>query len=147
MIARADIVAQARLWLGTPFQHQAHLRGVACDCIGLVAGVADELGMPEAADWFADPRFRGYGPLPLPEKLCAACDEYLDPIAVDQSLIGDILVMTYATDPMHFGLITATAPVPYLIHSSSLRGKVVEHCVDATWRNRVLGAYRYRGVE
>ena len=36
---RTDVVAAAREWLGTPFHHQARLRGVGVDCVGLVIGV------------------------------------------------------------------------------------------------------------
>ena len=36
---RAQIVAQARQWIGTPYLHQASLRGCGCDCLGLVRGV------------------------------------------------------------------------------------------------------------
>ncbi|MDX3810210.1 MAG: peptidase P60, partial [Bosea sp. (in: a-proteobacteria)] len=36
---RAVIVAAAREWLGTPYHHQASLRGVGCDCLGLVRGL------------------------------------------------------------------------------------------------------------
>jgi cell wall-associated NlpC family hydrolase len=33
------IVAEARSWIGTPYQHQASLKGVGCDCLGLLRGV------------------------------------------------------------------------------------------------------------
>ena len=26
-------------WIGTPYRHQASLKGVGCDCLGLVRGV------------------------------------------------------------------------------------------------------------
>ena len=38
-VTRADIVAEARAWIGTPYRHQASLKGVGCDCLGLVRGV------------------------------------------------------------------------------------------------------------
>lgn len=38
------IVAAARTWIGTPYRHQASIRGVGCDCIGLVRGVLRDLG-------------------------------------------------------------------------------------------------------
>jgi len=41
--ARQRIVAAARGWLGTPYHHQASLRGVGCDCLGLVRGLWREL--------------------------------------------------------------------------------------------------------
>src|SRR3972149_8021753 len=33
------IIAEARSWIGTPYRHQASLKGVGCDCLGLVRGV------------------------------------------------------------------------------------------------------------
>lgn len=145
MNARADIVAEARLWLATPFHHGQMLRGVGCDCIGLIAGVGHALGMPEAAAWREDPRYRGYGRLPLPGLLIEACDEYLDRIQVAALQSGDVALMTYASDPMHFGIITESDPA-YIIHATERRGKVVEHRVDAHWHSMIVRAYRFRGV-
>ncbi|MBL4646080.1 MAG: C40 family peptidase, partial [Rhizobiales bacterium] len=34
-----DIISEAESWLKTPYQHQASLKGVGCDCLGLVRGV------------------------------------------------------------------------------------------------------------
>ncbi|MGR3492459.1 MAG: peptidase P60, partial [Shimia sp.] len=31
--------AEARRWIGTPYHHRASLRGVGCDCLGLIRGV------------------------------------------------------------------------------------------------------------
>ena len=36
---RAEILSEARDWLGTPYRHQASLKGAGCDCLGLVRGV------------------------------------------------------------------------------------------------------------
>lgn len=51
------IVEAAHGWVGTPYRHRAALRGVGCDCIGLVRGVWGEvIGEPPElppyrADW------------------------------------------------------------------------------------------------
>ena len=45
---RPRIVALARDWLGTPYHHQASLRGVGTDCVGLVRGIWRELYGTEA---------------------------------------------------------------------------------------------------
>jgi NlpC/P60 family putative phage cell wall peptidase len=52
------IISLARDWLGTPYRHQASLKGVGCDCLGLIRGVwrerfgsEPELPPPYAADW------------------------------------------------------------------------------------------------
>ena len=39
MTTRTRIIAEARAWIGTPYRHQASLKGVGCDCLGLVRGV------------------------------------------------------------------------------------------------------------
>ena len=36
---RAAVVAEARRWVGTPYRHQASVRGAGADCLGLVRGV------------------------------------------------------------------------------------------------------------
>lgn len=41
-VTGADIVRLATGWLGTPYHHQASLKGVGCDCLGLVRGVYAE---------------------------------------------------------------------------------------------------------
>lgn len=58
MIPRHAILAEAREWIGTPYQHQASTKHAGCDCLGLVRGVWRALygGEPEAAppytpDW------------------------------------------------------------------------------------------------
>ncbi len=52
------IIAIARSWRGTPYRHQASLKGVGCDCLGLIRGVWREVygSEPEqppayAPDW------------------------------------------------------------------------------------------------
>ena len=40
---RALVVSSARTWLGTPYRHQASLKGVGCDCLGLLRGIWREL--------------------------------------------------------------------------------------------------------
>lgn len=52
------LVALARGWIGTPYRHQAAVKGAGCDCLGLVRGVwrewygtAPETPPPYGADW------------------------------------------------------------------------------------------------
>ena len=53
-----DILTIARSWIGTPYVHQASVKGAGCDCLGLLRGVWRELhgAEPESAppyspDW------------------------------------------------------------------------------------------------
>ena len=57
-LTRAAIVAEARTWIGTRYRHQGSLKGVGCDCLGLVRGVwrncvgsEPEMPPPYAPDW------------------------------------------------------------------------------------------------
>ena len=43
MTTREQIVAAARGWAGTPYHHQASVKGVGCDCLGLIRGLWREL--------------------------------------------------------------------------------------------------------
>jgi NlpC/P60 family putative phage cell wall peptidase len=52
------VLAIAQTWAGTPYRHQASLKGVGCDCLGLVRGVwrelygtEPELLQPYTIDW------------------------------------------------------------------------------------------------
>ncbi len=59
---RGALVAAARGWLGTPFHHQASVKGVGCDCVGLIRGVAAELGMSQGTT--EEARYQGYSRSP-----------------------------------------------------------------------------------
>lgn len=144
MIRGAEIVAEARRWIGTPYSHQACLFGIGCDCIGLVAGVAKALGVREADLWLTDSRFRGYGRTPKPDELLAACALYLDQINVLGACLGDILLFTFLKEPMHFGIISEVSP-RYVIHAYAPVERVIENSLTGKWERRVIGAYRYRG--
>ncbi len=135
---------EARRWIGTPWHHQASLRGVGSDCIGLISGVAKELGMPEAAAFETDPEIRGYGKDPVPHLLLAACARYLDPVDVRAARMGDIFLMRFK-EPRHFAMLTCRAP-EQIIHAYAQMRKVTETGLDAVWRGRIVSAWRYRGV-
>lgn len=145
-ITREQVVAEAREWIGTPWHHQASVKGIGCDCIGLEVGVGELLSMPLAAKWKLDVRFRNYGKLPLPGPLIESCDEYMDEIPVAQAGLGDVLLLTMLVDPMHFGIVSRLEPM-YMIHAYEPAGEVVEQIVDAKWQRRILKAFRMRGVE
>jgi len=44
MVTRAEIIAEARTWLKTPWRHQGRLKGIACDCVGHIVCVPARVG-------------------------------------------------------------------------------------------------------
>ena len=43
MITTQALIEEAKTWEGTKFQHQARLKGVAVDCVGLISGMVEKL--------------------------------------------------------------------------------------------------------
>lgn len=145
MIAREAIIREASTWIGTRFRHQGAVKGVGCDCIGLIAGVAKNVGIPEAEAFLADKEFRAYGREPQAHLLLAACAKYLDMVKLGDEQIGDIFVMRFRQDPMHFGFLSRRNP-DYLLHTWAGVRKVTEHRIDDVWRGRIMACYRFRGL-
>jgi NlpC/P60 family putative phage cell wall peptidase len=141
----ADVVNEARTWLGTRWQHQAMLKGIAVDCVGLIVGVGRELGLLADFDHHA-PRYRGYGRQPKPEMMLAGCDEHFDRVAFEDLQLGDLILMRVEKDPQHFAIVTKLDPL-YIIHSYTQTNAVTEHGIDEAWRSRFVRAYRFRGLE
>jgi cell wall-associated NlpC family hydrolase len=64
----ARVAAEAQTWAGTPFVWGQSQKGQGCDCKGLVAGVARNLGRAEEATFYG--QFSAYRPdRPVPSAL------------------------------------------------------------------------------
>lgn len=146
MITGEDVVKEARTWIGCPFHDQASLKGVGCDCIGLIRGVGKALGIPEALAFEKDQRFFGYARHSVPRLLVLGCDTYFDPVPIADAGLGHIVLASVEVEPQHFAIISSLDP-PRVIHSYIQVGRVVENVVNAKWRSHVLRVYRFRGVE
>ncbi len=137
MTTRSDIVNKAREFIGTPFHHQARLKGVGIDCVGLLVCVAKELEIP-----VQDHKIYTSNPdgVTLKKELDAA----LDQIDIVDAVSGDMLVFWYTKRgfPQHVCIKTDIG----IIHTHQTVGRVVEHLLDSTWQRRVLHAYKYRGI-
>jgi hypothetical protein len=140
MARGADIVAAARRWLGTPFQHQGRLLGVAVDCAGVATEAARALGLEtcDACDYHRQPDGKTL------ERLC---DEHMARVPYGAPMeLGDVLLMRIAREPQHLAIVSAVAEgrAAALIHAYMEVGEVVEHSLDVRWRRRIIRAYRMR---
>src|SRR5581483_8890474 len=93
LLSRSDIVAEARAWIGTPYQHQASLKGVGCDCLGLVRGVWRALlgDEPQAAPAYS----RDWAEAAREETLAQAARAHLVEIDPGAFQPGDVLLFRY----------------------------------------------------
>lgn len=136
-----DPVAEARAWLGTPYRHQASVRGIGCDCLGLIRGIwrSRHGAEPEAlpgytADW-SEP---GHD-----ERLLEAAVRHLLPASAPAP--GDVLVfrMRRGSVAKHMGIAAVSpAGAPTFIHAYSGKG-VVESPLSATWAAKIAARFRF----
>ncbi len=147
-VTRADVVACARSWIGTPFIHQHRAKAHGVDCAGLVIGVARELGIVEP-----DFDVNGYARTPDGVSLIAECEKFMDPISMWSLRPGNVLVLKFDLDPQHIGIVGDYMHGGLtLIHAYGTtdgKGKVEERRLDPG-RMRVmipLRAFALRGVE
>ncbi len=139
-ITRMDAVIEARSWLDTPFQHQGCLKGVACDCIGLIKGVGMALNIVDYNPASEDAKaFASYAMMPNSKRMRERLATWLVPIPVPEATWADVLFLAWTREPQHVALLTDRG----IIHSYSGVGKVVEHALDDSWRRRITSAYRY----
>jgi NlpC/P60 family putative phage cell wall peptidase len=153
-IPRQRIVAAARGWLGTPYHHQASLRGVGSDCLGLIRGIWRELygEEPEAMP----PYTTDWGSATGSETLLAAASRHLVKLAdVSAARAGDVLVFRMRDQGVakHAGVLSARPASGLLerdraglIHAQEGFG-VVEIALGAWWRRRAVGAFAFPGVQ
>ncbi len=134
----ARIVAEARTWVGTPYVHQASLRGAGADCLGLLRGV-----------WRA---MYGVEPVPMPgytpdwgeaggrETLKEAAARWLHPATAEAP--GDVILfrMRDGRVAKHLGIATTIGSEAAFVHAYDGHG-VVEQALSAPWARRIAGRF------
>lgn len=149
MVARSSVVAHARNWLGTPFQHQARLRGVGADCGGLLGGVAIDSGVVAPGWWeeHFDPLYLGYSRAPTKDNLLRILDRYMLRISCKAIRPADVLVFVLDVDPQHIGIVADYRHGGLsVIHAMMSPPKVAEHRLTTAWLDKVCAAYQLPGV-
>jgi NlpC/P60 family putative phage cell wall peptidase len=143
MTTRAEIVAAARRWIGTPYLHQASLIHVGCDCLGLLRGVWREtMGVepetppPYTPDWSEALRA---------ERLLDAAYRHFTPISVADFREGDVLVFRFRSHlpAKHVGIATSRT---HMAHAHS-GASVTEAPIGAHWRKRIAAAFAFPDVD
>jgi cell wall-associated NlpC family hydrolase len=134
IVTRAQVVEEARRWIGTPFAHQGRNRhGV--DCIGLLVVVARELGLSQYD-------FGGYGRVPDGATILREAATQLEPVPIPERQPADIFVMRWTREPQHLGFISPRG----VIHAWARHGGVVEVSLPDAWLRRFVACYRIPGV-
>jgi cell wall-associated NlpC family hydrolase len=122
MVGRQQVVAAARSWVDTPFHHQARVKHVGVDCIGLVIGVARELSLVPA-----DFDVRGYPETPDGHTLMRLAGLHMIELPREAMAPGDIVVTRFDQGAQHFGVLGDYRHGGFsIIHGASDPGRVIE---------------------
>lgn len=140
MSARTDQAVEiARTWLGTPYQHQAALKGVGVDCVGLIRGVYKEMyGVepPELINYSAD-----WGDSNGNEDMVTAAYKYLEPVPLDQLGAGHVVLLRWGSERVAKHSMIMTGP-ERAIHASN-RAPVVEINLHPWWLKKIVYVFTW----
>ncbi|SER65030.1 putative phage cell wall peptidase, NlpC/P60 family [Faunimonas pinastri] len=136
------VVNAARDWIDTPYRHQASLRGVGADCLGLLRGVWRDLrgAEPETPPAYSPDWAEATGR----ETMAEAASRHLVAIGLAELQPGDVALfrMKRSGPARHCGIVATGPSGPTLIHAWS-RHSVAEVPFDAGWQRRLAFAFRF----
>ncbi len=136
------LVIEARSWIGTPYLHQASLKGAGTDCLGLIRGIWRSLHgcEPEAVpaytpDW-AEPA--------KDERLWQAAQRCFAEHSLCDEALGDVLLFRMARGAIakHLGIQVTVGGCASFVHAYSRHG-VLETPLSLPWRNRVVARFSF----
>jgi len=137
-IVRSKIISAASAWIGTPYRHQASLKGAGCDCLGLIRGVWFDLygsktQKPPPYSRFANDPDSAF-------QLLEAAKEYLTP---QQSAPLPGLVVLFQIHkklpPRHCAILIADN---HFIHAQERHGVIVTP-LSRSWQRRIHSIYAF----
>jgi cell wall-associated NlpC family hydrolase len=125
---REHVVAESVSWVGTPFHHAAHIKGVGVDCANLLVEVYVGAGLitapivePYPPDWFL------HGTADLFRSWVA---QYC--VQVERPQLGDIVLYRYGRFASHGGVVVCIEPAE-IIHAFAQAGSVQrQECIRGT---------------
>lgn len=142
---RSLIVHAARGWIGTPYHHQAALKGVGCDCLGLVRGVWREVygEEPEAPPAYSPDWAEKSGA----ETLYAAAARHMQEISVTAARAGDLVLFRVVRNgpAKHAAILGESVSGTTMIHAYSGYA-VQETAYQPAWRRRAAFAFSFPGA-
>jgi NlpC/P60 family putative phage cell wall peptidase len=133
------IIAAAHSWIGTPYCHQASLKHVGCDCLGLVRGVWREVygAEPELPPAYSASAAFGRDE----EILAAAARRHLTEIDCGAMAPGDLVLFRWLPHlaASHAGLLINSTR---MIHAQE-NAAVSEIELSKWWLKRAAFAFRF----
>jgi NlpC/P60 family putative phage cell wall peptidase len=140
-IERTDIIRIARSWIGTPYVHQASVKSVGCDCLGLLRGVWRELrgDEPEALPPYSPDWAEATGGEPMRGALA----RHLREIDKRDMAPGDVALFRMLPNgpAKHCGIVASNPHGLTLIHARQNK-RVSEETLSLLWKRRLVAVFR-----
>lgn len=139
---RAQAIAEARDWIGTPYLHRASLKGQGADCLGLIRGVWRAVVGPEPQDLPA------YAPdwaeATKAEQMADAAGRHMRAVKLEAIAPGDILLFRWrAGFPAKHAALLVTPDRMVHAHDGAA---VAEVYLAPWWRRRLAFAFAFPGA-
>lgn len=136
----SKIVQIARSWIGTPYHHQASLKGVGCDCFGLVRGVWRELydsSEPEDVPAYS----RDWAEATGEETMMEAARRHMIEVKLHEARAGDVMIFRFRDFYVakHSVILTVDNK---MIHATE-GSPVCEVHLSSWWLRHAGGAFRF----
>ena len=137
---RIRIILEAMEWVGTPYHHQARVKGVGVDCAQLVAGVAENVFPKKkpinievySVEWHMHNR---------EEKMCNIIESFgCERIELEDRVPGDIITFQFGRVQSHMGILINEGQ---FIHARMDVGKVVINQLSGDWLKRLGRVYKF----
>lgn len=148
IITPPDIVTSARSWIDTRFTHQGRLKKThthkgGVDCLGLLIGVASELGLQDSNGRpITSYDNTQYTHAPDTTQLRYLLRTLLTPKPTQELGVGDVALFAMQGNPQHLAIISnQIGDTLHIIHSYAQARKVVEHELDTHWRKSLVAGY------
>jgi NlpC/P60 family putative phage cell wall peptidase len=146
MITRDQIVTEALTWVATPYRHQASLKGVGCDCLGLIRGVWRALygDEPETAPDYTPDWAEAKGT----ETLAEAAARHMAAVPLADAEAGDVLLFRWRPNlpAKHAGILIPPSSSGLRFVHAQEGAAVTTATLTPWWQRRVAFVFQFPGV-
>jgi NlpC/P60 family putative phage cell wall peptidase len=134
-----QVIEIVRSWIGTPYRHQACLKGSGCDCLGLIRGVYTEAygyepEQPPAytAEWAEETGA---------ETMRDAARRHLLEVSLDEAAPGDVVLfrMKANAPAKHAAILSENGRIIHAYQGHA----VAETAIPPGWKKRMAYAFRF----
>ena len=143
MDMQARVIKEALVWIGTPYRHQGTLKGVGCDCLGLVRGVwralygeEPESMQPYSPDWAEAGRV---------DALIEAARRHFIERPKEEMAAGDVILFRWKPThaAKHLGILVSNHA---FIHAYEGHAVMISALVPQ-WRSRIAGVFSFKPIK